>query len=343
MNGMQRVLWRRPVFWAGLASILIGFSLPFLVSDYDLFNLGRVVTVAMCVASLNLVLGYSGQVSLGHGAIFGLGGYAALMTIRDLGFPPVLGVASAVVVCAVLGAVIGIPAVRLGGFNLGLFTIVIAALFPIVLYRFSDFTGGQAGVIVPGAFASPTAALTDAQWMFLVLLVTLLVVLFLLQRLVSGRMSRALAALRTGRILALSHGVNVYRVKFQFFVISAAVAGLGGALYGLVLGLVVPESYPLIFSITILVASAVGGSRSWAGAIVGAAIVVYLPTWTSEVIPGDASAHLAQLVFAVILGLCVLLAPNGLAGVVGALTRRLGSGIQRSRSTPRSVDREETP
>ena len=130
--------------------------MPFLVSDYDLFNLCRVMAVAMCVASLNLVMGYSGQVSLGHGAIFGVGGYATMMSIKYLGLPVIGGLAVGVLACVVVGVVIGIPAIRLGGFNLGLFTIVIAALFPIVLYRFSDFTGGQSGVTIPfKPFTSP--------------------------------------------------------------------------------------------------------------------------------------------------------------------------------------------
>lgn len=322
-------------------AVLVGFALPFLVSDHDLFNLGRVLAVAMCVASLNLVIGYSGQVSLGHGALFGIGGYAALMSIRDLGLPPALGVVVGALVCALVGVIIGIPAVRLGGFNLGLFTIVIAALFPIALYRFSDVTGGQSGVVVFGGFASPFASLTEAQWMFLVLFTLLLGVVFVLYRLVSGRNAITLAAIRSGQILASSHGIDVHRVRFQFFVVSATVAGLAGGLYGLVLGLVVPESYPLLFSITLLVASAVGGSRSWVGALVGAALVVYLPTWASEVLPGQASGHLAQLIFAVVLGLCVLFAPNGLVGTVTDLLRRMVAGLS-SLSKSHTV-REETP
>lgn len=328
--------WRRIAFWLGVVAVAVGFALPFLVSDYDLFNLSRVVTVAMCVASLNLVLGFSGQVSLGHGAIFGIGGYAALMSIRDLGFPPVLGVLFAAVVCAVVGVLIGIPAVRLGGFNLGLFTIVIAALFPIMLYRFSDFTGGQAGVVVTGAFSSPIGGLTDAQWMFLCLFATLLMVVFVLSRMVSGRMGTGLAAVRTGRILAASNGIDVHRIKLQFFVAAAAIAGLAGGLYALVLGLVVPESYPLIFSITLLVASMIGGSRSWVGAIVGAAAVVYLPTLTSEIIPGEASAYLAQLIFAVVLGLCILLAPNGLVGAVDSMARRVATALRSTAVHPKT-------
>jgi len=317
---------RRLLIATTIVAVAVAFTVPFLVSDYDLFNLCRVMAVAMCVASLNLVMGYSGQVSLGHGAIFGVGGYATMMSIKYLGLPVIGGLAAGVLACIVLGVVIGIPAVRLGGFNLGLFTIVIAALFPIALYRFSDFTGGQSGVTIPvNPFASPVPALTDEQWMYIVVLALLVAVLFLLHRIVSGRMGRALAAMRAGRILAVSNGVRVDRIKFQFFVLSAAVAGLAGGLFGLVLGLVVPESYPLILSITLLVASVVGGSRSWIGAVIGAAVVIYLPTFTSALVPGQASAYLAQLAFAVILGLCVILAPNGIAGGVHALLRALPS------------------
>ncbi|MGO1848177.1 MULTISPECIES: branched-chain amino acid ABC transporter permease [unclassified Microbacterium] len=304
-------------------AILIGFALPFLVSDYDLYNLSRIVTVAMCVASLNLVLGFTGQVSLGHGAVFGIGGYATLMSMRDLGVSPVVGILVGVLVSAVVGLVIGIPAVRLGGFNLGLFTIVIAAVFPIALFRFSEVTGGQSGIVAMGAFSSPSDGLTEAQWMFLVVFAILIAVLFLLQRLVSGRAGGALAAIRSGQILAASSGIDVHRVKLQFFVVSAAVAGLAGGLYGLVLGLVVPDSYPLLFSITLLVAAVVGGTRSWIGAIIGGALVVYLPTMTSGFIAGQASGHLADLIFAIILALCVLFAPNGLVGSVVAFVRRM--------------------
>jgi branched-chain amino acid transport system permease protein len=321
--------------WMAIVAVAVAVAsaIPFLVSDYDLFNLCRIMAIAICVASLNLVMGYSGQVSLGHGAIFGIGGYATMMSIAFWGVPVIVGVLIGVAICAAVGVIIGIPAVRMGGFNLGLLTIVIAALFPILLYRFSDVTGGQAGVILPvRPFASPFPGLTDEQWMYLVVLLVLVGVLVLLHRIVSGRTGRALAAMRAGRILAVSNGVAVDRIKFQFFILSASIAGLAGGLYGLVLGLVVPESYPLILSITLLVASAVGGSRSWVGAIIGAALVTYLPTVTSAIVPGQASAYLAQLAFAVILGLCVILAPDGIAGGVQAMTRRLLA--HRSRTEP---------
>ncbi|GAA3922692.1 branched-chain amino acid ABC transporter permease [Microbacterium invictum] len=314
MSGVLRVWLPRAV---AAVAIVIGAIVPFLVSDYDLFAVSRVFAVALGVISLNLLMGFSGQISLGQGAVFGIGGYAAMMLIRYAEWNVWLAVLGAVAICAVVGAIIGLPGVRLGGFNLGLLTIVIAAVFPIVLYRFSDFTGGQAGITLSGAgMASPTMALTDAQWMYLVLFAVLLLIILVLRNMVSRRVGRALAAIRANPILAASMGVEADRLKFSVFVISSALAGLGGAFYAFVLGLVVPESYPLIFSITLLVASVVGGNRSWWGAIAGAAVIVYLPSWFSAAVPSDTSAYLAQLVFAIVLGVCIILAPAGIGGLV---------------------------
>lgn len=329
----------RVSFWLAVVATFLAAGVPFVVSDYDLFNLSRVAAVAIGVASLNLLTGFSGQVSLGQGAIFGIGGYAAMMSMRFLEMPAWAALLVAIAVGGVVGLVIGLPATRMGGFNLGLLTIVIAALFPVLLYRFSDFTGGQAGVTLSApALPSPTEALTDAQWLYLVVLALLLATIAFLNRLVGRRTGRALSLIRAGRILAVSSGVDTHLVKLQLFVISSMIAAFGGAIFAFVLGLVVPESYPLIFSITILVASVVGGSRSWVGAILGAALVVYLPSITSSVIPGEASAYLAQLVFAVVLGVCVILAPNGIAGGI----RRIATFV-RHRSRAQHSRRNATP
>jgi branched-chain amino acid transport system permease protein len=330
---------RRAGFWLSAAAVAIGILIPFVISDYDLFTLSRALTVAIGVASLNLLMGFSGQISLGHGALFGIGGYATMMTTVFLGWPVPLAILAGVLVTAALGVLIGIPAVRMGGFNLSLLTIVIAAVLPLLLYRFSDFTGGQTGVSLgAAAFPSPIAGLTNAQWTFLVMLIIITVVFVGLRNLVQGRMGRALAALRTSSILAAAHGVDVDRLRLQFFILSSAVAGLGGALFALVLGLVVPESYPLIFSITLVVASVIGGNLSWFGALLGALIIVYVPAWASDIVPGDTSAYYAQVAFAVVLAICLIVAPRGLAGAAGRLAR-----AARHRFRSDSTTHETTP
>ena len=299
--------------------------------------MSRVLALGIGVASLNLLVGYTGQLSIGQGAIFGIGGYAAVMTIANLGFSVPLALVASVVVCAVFGVLLGIPAVRMGGFNLGLLTIVVAAVFPLLLYRFKDFTGGQSGISLPTtAFASPIADLTDAQWGFLAILALTVLVLVGLQVIVSKRVGRAMAAVRTNQILAVASGVKVDGVKFSAFVISASVAGFGGGLYALILGLAVPETYPVTLSMYMLVASVVGGSRSWIGAVIGAAFVVYLPIWTSQATPGGGSAYLAQLAFAVILGICLIFAPGGIVGAAESLMARVRRVLtSRTRNTKR--------
>lgn len=325
-----RPLPRRWAFWMGAAAVLAGAVIPFVISDYDLYTLSRSLTVAIGVASLNLLMGFSGQISLGHGALFGIGGYATIMTVVFLGWPVPLAVLAGIGATAILGVLIGIPAVRMGGFNLSLLTIVIAAVLPLLLYRFSDFTGGQAGITLGfAAFPSPIPGLTNAQWTYLLVLGILTLVFLGLRNLVQGRMGRALAAMRTSTILAAAHGVDVDRLRLQFFILSSALAGFGGALFALVLGLVVPESYPMVFSITIVVASVIGGNLSWIGALIGALIVVYVPLWASDLIPGVASAYYAQLGFAAVLALCLIAAPRGLVGAVtqilSAVRSRIGS------------------
>lgn len=305
--------------------LVVAAVLPFVVSDFDLFDLTRLLTIAMAVAGLNLLMGHSGQVSVGHGAIFGLGGYAALISVSTLHWPWWAGVLLAGFVCLVFGILLGIPALKMGGANLGLLTIAVAAIFPLLVIRLEPFTGGTVGIYLPTSAMVPPAwtGLSTAQYEFLVCLVVLAIVILLLRNLVTGRMGRALAAVRTSPLLAAANGVDVNRAKLIAFAASAAAAGIGGGLYALVLGLAVPDSYLITFSITLLTASVIGGSRTWAGAVIGAAIVVYLPTVAESFVGGQAAGNWSQLIYAAGLALCLIFAPTGIAGGAARLVSRL--------------------
>jgi branched-chain amino acid transport system permease protein len=154
--------------WAAAAAV--GVVTPFVVSDFDLFDLTRVLTIAMTVAGLNLLLGYSGQISVGHGAIFGLGGYAALIPVATEGWPWWAGVLLAAGACLGFGVLLGIPALRMGGANLGLLTIAVAAIFPLLLIRLEPLTGGTFGIFMAGSPIEPPAwiGLTAAQYGLLI-------------------------------------------------------------------------------------------------------------------------------------------------------------------------------
>ena len=320
-----RPLWRRPVSWAWTALFLVGLVLPFLVSDYDLFKASRLLTVAIAVAGLNLLIGRAGQISAGHGALYGLGAYTAMIFVRELSWSWPLAVLAAVVVSGAAGWLIGLPALRVTGMNLGLLTIAIAAIFPLLLARFTDLTGGTVGLQLPGSPIRPPdgLGLTPEQFQFLVLLVVVTVVLVLLRNLTTGPFGRALEALRVNPLMARSEGVDVNRLTLTVFGISSAVAGLGGALGGLVLASTVPDSYSMFFSLTLLSACVVGGSRTWAGAFVGAAFIVYLPDVISQQIGSTTGGQWSQLVYAAALLLTLFFLPSGVAGGVGRLFARL--------------------
>lgn len=331
MNALRRLAV--PGGWT--AALVVGLAIPFLVSDYDLLDLSRVLTIAMAVAGLNLLLGHSGQISVGHGAVFGLGGYASLIAVSKSGWPWVPAVLLAGVLCLVFGLLLGGLALKMGGANLGLLTIAVAAVFPLVVIRLKSTTGGTFGVSLAhsGIEVPVGTGLTPAQFGFLVCLLVLALTLVLLRNLVTGTSGRALAAVRTSPLLAAANGVNVNRVKLMAFAVSSAAAGVGGALYALVMAIAVPDSYQITLSITLLAASVVGGSRTWAGTVVGAAIVVYLPTLAENVVSGDTAGNWAQLVYACGLVLCLIVAPTGLVGGFTRLVSRMAPATT-SRTTP---------
>jgi branched-chain amino acid transport system permease protein len=321
--------------WAGRVGWTAGGAIavvtPFVISDYDLLDLTRVLTIAMAVAGLNLLLGHSGQISVGHGAIFGLGGYSALIPVATYGWPWWAGVLLAGVLCLAFGLLLGVPALRMGGANLGLLTIAVAAIFPLLLIRLKSITGGTFGVFLAGSPIKPPAwtGLSTAQFGFLVCLAFLGLTLLVLRNLVAGRIGRALAAVRTSPLLATANGVDVNRTRLMAFAVSSTVAGTGGALSALVLAIAVPDSYLLDFSITLLAASVLGGSLTWAGSVIGAAVVVYLATFTESVVGGSAAGNWSQLLYALALVVSLTVAPTGLAGGAIRIARRLADRAAR--------------
>ena len=329
----MNVLIRRavPLGWA--AALVAGVVTPFVISDYDLLDLTRMLAVAMAIAALNLLVGHSGQISVGHGAIFGLGGYAAIIPVATYGWPWWSAVLVGGAACLVFGLVLGIVALRMGGANLGLLTIAVAAVFPLLLIHLKPLTGGTFGIFMARSPIEPPAwtGLTEAQFGFLVCLAALALTLLGLSNLVSGRLGRALAAVRTSGLLAAANGVDVNRMKLMAFTLSATIAGLGGAFSALVTAIAVPDSYLVPLSITLLAASVVGGRRTRAGALVGAAIVIYLPKLADSVVGGESAGNWSQLAYAGALILTLTLAPAGLVGDLSRLARRVTGALPGAR------------
>jgi len=295
----------------------VAFSLTFLLDDYTLFQLSRVICIGIAVIGLNLLTGHAGLISAGQGAIFGLGAYTTVVLMYHLDLPYPLAVLSSTLLCLVFGLLLGLPALRIKGIPLVLVTLSLTILFPPVVKRFDSLTGGNNGLGITQPQAPFRLDLVVPQWLYILDLAVLGLVLLVMGNLLRSRYGRALSALRTSEPLALSVGVAVRRTKIVTFGISAALAGLGGGLYLLLIAFATADTFGFALSLGMIFAVVVGGVRSWTGSLLGAAFVVFVPDYTAPL--GDRGP---QLVYAVALLLTVYLFPTGLAGIGQMLVNR---------------------
>lgn len=297
------------------AVLLLLAATPLLVEDFALFQLSRVMCIAIAVIGLDLLTGHAGQISAGHGALFGLGAYTTVILVHHAATPYPLAVAAGTALCFCAGLLLGMPALRIRGLNLGLVTLAAAILFPPLVKKFEGLTGGAfgLGITPPGA---PGLPFTTAQWLFWLDLAALGLILAVVGNLVRSRFGRGLDAIRSSEDLAYAVGVDVRRSKVLVFALSSAIAGFGGGLYQLVIGTATPDTFTFTLSLTMLFAAVVGGLRSRLGSLLGAAFVVYVPDYTAAL--GERGP---QLVYAVALLLTVYLLPGGLAQLGRRATR----------------------
>jgi len=304
--------------------LVIGLALvlPFFFGAYRVGQFTQAMALAIAVLGLNLLVGYNGQISLGHGAFFALGAYVSAISILDLDIPYLLTLPLAGIVCAVAGFLLGIPALRLRGLYLALLTLGLAIATPQIIKRAEGLTGGTQGLSIPKIDAPAWSGLADDQWLYFVTLVVSAVMFVLAAFLVRGRVGRALVAIRDNEIAARTMGVDLARHKTGTFALSAAYAGVGGALFTLPIGFLAPESFPLALSFAFLAAIVVGGLATIAGALFGALFIEFVPVYAADV-----DEALAGVIYGGVLILFMYVAPGGVMG----LARRLAGASRRRR------------
>jgi len=305
--------------------LLLAIVLPFFFNAYRVGQFTQAMALAIAVLGLNLLVGYSGQISLGHGAFFALGAYASAISINDLGVPYLLTLPIAGAVCALAGFVLGLPALRLRGLYLALVTLGVAIATPQVIKRADGLTGGTQGLSIEKITAPAWSGLADDQWLYFVTLVVAAVMFVLAAFLVRGRVGRALVAIRDNEIAARTMGVDLARFKTGTFAVSAMYAGVGGALFTLPIGFLAPESFPLALSFAFLAAIVVGGLATIAGALFGALFIEFVPVYAADV-----DEALAGVIYGGVLILFMYLLPGGVMGLV----RRISS----TKTRPRGKD-----
>jgi len=297
---------------AGATAVVLAL-LPFALDGYHQALAAKAGTFFIAILGLNILIGYSGQISIGHGAFMAIGGYTTAVLSRDHHTNLVLTMLAAFAICFVCGLVVGLPALRLSGVYLALATFALAVSVPQFPLKFSKYLGGSGGV--------QSAKTVSPIWLYGVSWSAAAILFVLAWLILRGRTGRAFRAIRDSEVAAASSGVELPVYKTLAFGISAAFAGVAGSLFVLgTNGFAQPSEFGVILSLQILIGAAVAGLGSLGGVIVGAVFVGLLPEISSSV-PLIGSSHGQDVVFGLLVILIMLLLPTGAAGLVPRLRR----------------------
>ena len=305
--------------------------LPILgASDYQLLQLTLVVVYAIAVLGLNLVTGYNGQVSLGHGAFYAIGAYTTAILMDRWGIPYWATLPVSAVVCAGVGFLIGLPALRLGGMYLALTTFALAVATPQLLkYKlFEDYTGGVQGISLDKPEAPFGLPLNPDQWLYLFSLAIGGVIFLLASNLVGGRIGRALRAIRDQPTAAEAMGIDLASFKTRAFAVSACFTGVSGSLGAIAIQFVAPDAFGVPKSLDFFTGMVVGGGASIGGAVMGGIFIEFVPNIADElsrlfaqIAPGIEKLPPGAISGAILIAFMFLM-PGGLASLLRVINRK---------------------
>jgi branched-chain amino acid transport system permease protein len=326
---VQRTEQRLKLAAYGLV-LLVAIAIPFFFGSYRVGQFTLVLAYAVAVLGLNLLVGYGGLISLGHGAFFALGAYTSAILIEKADFPYLATLPPAAAVCFAAGLVLGLPALRIRGLYLALVTLGVAIAMPQLIKRFDELTGGTQGLNVAQPTAPGWLPLADDQFLYLLTLVLAIPMFVLAANLVRGRTGRALVAMRESEVAAKAMGVDLARLKTSAFAISSMYAGVAGALYVFSIGFVAPESFTLTVSFAFLAAIVVGGLATIGGAIFGALFIEFVPVYASDV-----SDALAGVIYGAVLIAFMYALRGGVMGLLRDIGRQISSRLSREEGKER--------
>ena len=300
------------------ALIVVALALPFVLSNFRLFQFTLVFVNAIALLGLNMLTGYNGQISLGHAAFYALGAYTAAIMIDKWSVPYALTIPLAGLLCLVAGFLFGIPALRLEGLYLALATFALSLAVPQILKYFEHWTGGSQGIVLSKPDPPFGLPLTPDQWLYFMTLAILLLLFWLAANLLAGRTGRAIVAIRDHPIAAQAMGIDTALYKSLTFGVSAAYTGVAGSLSALVIAFVAPDAFDVFLSITFLVGVVVGGLASVPGAIFGALFIQFVPNWAQDI-----SKAAPWAIYGIVLILMMYVMPRGVWGGLRLVMARL--------------------
>ena len=301
----------------GAWAAVLAAALPAVSAGYGLYLASSICAYGVAAMGLNLLMGSAGLVSLGHAGFFAIGAYATTVAVETYKLPYEAGLAAAVSISALVGALVGFPAVRLKGLYLAIATLAFGICVERLLYQLRDVTGGPYGLSVDPPVLLGFTFGNEVRLYYLCLGVAVLGAV-LQANLMSRRPGRMILALRDNEIAAASFGVPAVRMKVAVFALSAVYAAMGGALYAALVSFISTEHFTVWLSISFVAMVVVGGLGSIAGSFLGAAFVVLLP----ELLRG--AGNYQQLVYGVAMIVVFVVWPSGLVGGIAALRGAVG-------------------
>jgi branched-chain amino acid transport system permease protein len=265
-----------------LVAIVALFAFPVLVPNpYYVHMVERILIYAILLFGLDIVVGYTGQVSLGHAGLFGIGAYTVGVLFFKLDMPFIVTLPAAILITAVFGGMLALPALKVIGPYLAMVTLAFGTIIQILINEMSFLTEGPVGIKLPKpSFFGHTA---DEREYFWIVAALMLLSLLVVHRILKSHLGRAFEALRDSPVACDCMGVSVYRYKVYAFVISAGFAGLAGSLYSYSEQYISPNTYVIELSVLFLLAVIMGGRKSRIGSILGAAIIVLLPKLLDDI------------------------------------------------------------
>jgi branched-chain amino acid transport system permease protein len=298
----------------GLALLLAGVCvLPFFIANYRVFQLTLALAYAIAILGLNMLMGFNGQISLGHGAFYAIGAYTAAILMDKGNVPYWLTIPIAGVVCLAAGFLFGLPALRLEGLYLSIATLALGIAMPQILKHkaFEHWTGGSQGLVIIKPDPPEWLKISQDQWLYFFVLAWVVLLFFVAWNLLRGRVGRAMVAIRDQPTAAQAMGVNTALYKSLTFGVSALYTGIAGALGAIVVQFVAPDSFGIFLSFTLFIGVVIGGLSSISGAVYGALFIQFIPNVADEI-----SKAAPWAIYGVFLIVFMYVMPTGVAGFI---------------------------
>jgi branched-chain amino acid transport system permease protein len=325
---MNRTPTERKLRAAGVGLIaLVLLLVPAFFPGFLVYQFSIALTYAIAILGLNLLMGFNGQISVAQGVFFAVGGYTTAIFMTRFGVNYLATLPIAVATSALLGLVVGIPALRWQGLPLAFITFGLAVLVPPLALKLEPITNGATGISLT---KPPTPAWFPGgqdAFFYMVCLVGLGLCVLIAWRLTRGDTGRSLRAARDNGLIAESLGVNLTKVRLAAFVTCSGMAGFAGGLFAIVNGFVSPESFQMTKSFDFLVGSIVGGITSISGSLIGALLIMFLPDWAA-----DMNIALSGLIYGGVVVAMMLVARDGVVGLLSDLARALRTRLSARRA-----------